>query len=540
LLTADLATGLTTALTKDGQTTPTANIPMGSFKITGLGAGTSATDAAQYGQLQAGATTIATVTGTDTLTGSVTPALAAYATGNLFSFVAASTNTGAATINLNSLGAKNITKQGTTALIAGDIASGRVHLIEYDGTRFQLLNPASSTGTGASVFATSPTLVTPTLGVATATSLQGIIGNVTPAAGTFTTVTGSNDASINGLTVGRGAGAVATNTAVGASALQANSSGLNGTVLGYQAGYTNTTGNSLTAIGYQAGYSNLSGSGNLAIGQQALYYNSVGTSNVAVGQTALQNTTASNNTAVGYQAGYTNTTNGANAFFGGLSGYNSTGVTNTYIGYGAGYSMTSGGKNAIIGGYNGNQGGLDIRTASNYIVLSDGDGNPLISTNSTRSVALNGAVPQTGTGITFPATQSASTDANTLDDYEEGTWTPTDGSGAGLSFTSVYGSYTKIGRTVVATFRLTYPSTSSTAAGAISGLPFVTGGQSGVGATAGGGFINYQQTNTAAIYLTLDASGGTKASWYTTGGATILNVTFTGALMAATIVYQTT
>ena len=126
LLTADLATGLTTALTKDGQTTPTANIPMGTFKLTGLGAGTAATDAAQYGQLQAGATTIATVTGTDTLVGTLTPALTAYAAGNLFSFVAANTNTGAATININSLGAKSITKQGLTALAAGDIVSGQV------------------------------------------------------------------------------------------------------------------------------------------------------------------------------------------------------------------------------------------------------------------------------------------------------------------------------------------------------------------------------------------------------------------------------
>ena len=160
LLTADLASGLTTALTKDGQTTPTANIPMGTFKITGLGAGTAATDAAQYGQLQAGATTIATVTGTDTLTGSLTPAIAAYATGNLFSFVAAATNTGAATINLNSLGAKSITKSGSTALSAGDIVSGQLYLIEYDGTRFQLLNPstlgvslaADNTWTGTQTF----------------------------------------------------------------------------------------------------------------------------------------------------------------------------------------------------------------------------------------------------------------------------------------------------------------------------------------------------------------------------------------------------
>jgi hypothetical protein len=51
------------------------------------------------------------------------------------------------------------------------------------------------TGSGALVFATSPTLVTPVLGVATGTSFQGIIGNVTPAAGTFTSVTASGNIS---------------------------------------------------------------------------------------------------------------------------------------------------------------------------------------------------------------------------------------------------------------------------------------------------------------------------------------------------------
>jgi hypothetical protein len=207
LLTADLASGLTTALTKDGQTTPTANIPLGGFKVTGLGAGTVATDAAQYGQLQANATTIATVTGTDTLTGSLTPALSAYATGNLFTFVATGTNTGAVTINLNSLGAKSITKSGTTALVAGDIVSGQIYLIEYDGTRFQLFNPSSAvqvypgagianstgsawgtsyttTGSGTVVaLATSPTFVTPILGTPTSGNLSTCTADGTDAVG---------------------------------------------------------------------------------------------------------------------------------------------------------------------------------------------------------------------------------------------------------------------------------------------------------------------------------------------------------------------
>jgi len=364
----------------------------------------------------------------------------------------------------------------------------------------------------------------------------------TLAAQTFAgTQTFTVDAVVNGLTVGRGAGAVSSNTAVGGSTLAANTTGYASVAVGNGALVAQTTGFRNVGVGESVLSTNQTGQANTGMGHVALAANTANY-NTAVGAYALfLNSTASNSTAVGYQAGYTSTGQ-RNAFFGSEAGYaNTTGESNTYIGRQAGNLMTSGNNNTIIGRYNGNQNSLDIRTGSNYVVLSDGDGNPLAYTYNGATFCLQGAgYPQTGTGITFPATQSASSNANTLDDYEEGTWTPTDGSGAGLSFTSVYGSYTKIGRYVIATFRLTYPTTSSTAAGAISGLPFVTGGQSGVGATAGGGFINYQQTNTAAIYLTLDASGGTKASWYTTGGATILNVTFTGALMAATIVYQTT
>jgi hypothetical protein len=61
------------------------------------------------------------------------------------------------------------------------------------------------TGSGALVFATSPTLVTPVLGVATATSVQGIIGNVAPAAGTFTTLTANGN-----TTLGDAAGDITT------------------------------------------------------------------------------------------------------------------------------------------------------------------------------------------------------------------------------------------------------------------------------------------------------------------------------------------
>ena len=144
-LTADLATGLSTTLTKDGQTTPTANIPMGTFKITGMGAGTSSTDAVNLSQLQNSTGTFLTVSGTDTILGTVSPSVGAYAVGQIFAFVAAATNTGAATINISSLGAKSITRLGATALIAGDLIINSVAFIVYDGTQFQLLNPNTFT-----------------------------------------------------------------------------------------------------------------------------------------------------------------------------------------------------------------------------------------------------------------------------------------------------------------------------------------------------------------------------------------------------------
>ena len=183
-LTADLGTGLTTALTKDGQTTPTANIPMGTYKITGLGAGTVATDAVRLGQLQNFSTgTLITVAGTDTITGTVSPSLTAYTAGQIFSFIVGTTNTGAVTLNIDGLGAKSVTRTGAIALVAGGMVTGQVALVEYDGTRFQLLDPNAFTdllisgaltyggvtltnavtGTGKMVLDTTPTIATPVL-----------------------------------------------------------------------------------------------------------------------------------------------------------------------------------------------------------------------------------------------------------------------------------------------------------------------------------------------------------------------------------------
>jgi hypothetical protein len=149
-LTADLATGLSTCVTKDGQTTVTANLPMGGNKLTGLGAGTLGTDSARLSQVQGGISSLLGVSGIDTITGSGSPQVTTYATGQMFWFVASGTNTGAATLNIDSLGAKSITR-GTAALAAGDIISGSVALVVYDGTQFQLLSIIRSIQTNGTI-----------------------------------------------------------------------------------------------------------------------------------------------------------------------------------------------------------------------------------------------------------------------------------------------------------------------------------------------------------------------------------------------------
>ena len=137
--------------------------------------------------------------------------------------------------------------------------------------------------------------------------------NVTlPAALTVTA-----NATINGLTVGKGAGTGSNNAAFGVGVL-----------------YSNTTGNENTALGYQALLSNTTGVSNTALGSSALRGNTTGASNTALGQAALiSNTTGSNNSYVGIAAGYENR----------------TGSSNSCVGSGAIQNNVSGGSNVAFG-----------------------------------------------------------------------------------------------------------------------------------------------------------------------------------------------
>jgi hypothetical protein len=79
-----------------------------------------------------------TVTGTNTLIGVSVPPYTSYVAGMTLSFVPANTNSGAVTLDLDGLGAKNVFVGSSTALSSGDLVAGRIAQIQYDGTRFQL------------------------------------------------------------------------------------------------------------------------------------------------------------------------------------------------------------------------------------------------------------------------------------------------------------------------------------------------------------------------------------------------------------------
>ena len=122
----------------------------------------------------------------------------------------------------------------------------------------------------------------------------------------------------------------------------------------------------------------------------------------------------------------------------------------------------------VIGFANGSA-NMQIRTNGAYD-LSTGT---LSATVNQYGIGVGTAVPSSGTGISFPATQSASSDANCLDDYEEGTWTPT---GVGQTFASATGKYTKIGRVVYISFDLVWSTNGAGNQAGFSGFPFASDG----------------------------------------------------------------
>lgn len=176
-------------------------------------------------------------------------------------------------------------------------------------------------------------------------------------------VTSTNDASISGITVGKGGGAVASNTALGKSALSTASTAVQSVAVGFQA-LTTSNGNNNVGVGYNAGYLTNSGIMNVFVGSPD------GSFNYSSGRS---NTTGSYNTAIGNGSLGSNSTSSFNTSVGYQSGLQTTGQYNQLFGYAAGYGLTSGSYNVILGSYTGSAAPISA-TGSNWIVLSDGQG----------------------------------------------------------------------------------------------------------------------------------------------------------------------
>jgi hypothetical protein len=143
-----------------------------------------------------------------------------------------------------------------------------------------------------------------------------------------------------------------------------------------------------------------------------------------------------------------------------------------------------------------------VQTADTSGVLQLQTAGTTVATINAYGIGLGTGAPSSGIGITFPATQSPSADANTLDDYEEGTWTPNQGGGLTVtgSFSS-NGSYVKIGRAVTVRGFVGGSTSISCAAGSVisSNIPFASPNDSA------GGYFNGNLTQGG----TVDISGAT-------------------------------
>ena len=137
------------------------------------------------------------------------------------------------------------------------------------------------------------------------------------------------------------------------------------------------------------------------------------------------------------------------------------------------------------------------------------------------TMGVGAATPSaSGAGITFPATQSASTDANTLDDYEEGTWTPNQGSGLTVvgAFSSI-GRYTKIGNLVTVWGQVTGATSISVASASFitTNLPFAVNSDVGINGIATG----YWSANSAAAHISVGATTSVYAAQAISGTGSI-------------------
>lgn len=191
--------------------------------------------------------------------------------------------------------------------------------------------------------------------------------------------------------------------------------------------------------------------------------------------------------------------------------------------------------------------GTIINNAALHADVYDKVDQLMAGTGSYTTLTLGGSLSVEGGQITFPATQNASSGANVLDDYEEGSWTPViGGSGgtSGQSYTTQVGRYIKIGKCVVASFKATLSAKGTiTTTVQIQGLPFTVDNVSNLNHVATL-LYNALATNWVNV-IAVPAVATTVATVFGTAAAATNNATglVTGDIsntttLSGTIIYQ--
>jgi hypothetical protein len=180
--------------------------------------------------------------------------------------------------------------------------------------------------------------------------------------------------------------------------------------------------------------------------------------------------------------------------------------------------------NAITSGAGGVA--LSGDTSGNLTIQSAGTNVATFTTGGNLNFAVSNA------GINF--NNSGAVGASTLNDYETGTWTPTDVSGAGLTFPNASGYYIKIGKQVTAWAQVTYPTTASALVARVGSYPFTT---ANTDSARSGGMLGYKTITT--VFSVLIQSGNTVMDFRDSTGNSVTNASISGGNFYFAFTYYT-